>query len=175
MISRLKNFISTNFVDKDFRVNYKYYIFQSSLIFICIFLILLLCNFFNVIIVASLGASSFILFAIPHTNNARVKYVIGGYFWGLILGSLFNFLYYKISSLNFAGIEYALMAVCAASVAVTMFFMVITNLSHPPAAALALGLSTDSECFKTTVSAIIGVIIICTVRQILKKYLKNLI
>lgn len=175
MFSSIKKFISTHFVNKNLSINYKSYILQSLLIFICISLILLLGRFFDEIIVASLGASSFILFASPHVNSSQPRYVIGGYFWGLISGVSFNYLYYKISGLNFIGKEYVLISVCAMAVAVTAFLMATTNLVHPPAAALALGLSTESKCFITAIAAIISIIILCTVKQLLKKYLKNLV
>ena len=156
-------------------MNYKNYIFQCLLLFICESLILLLYSLFGGIIVASLGASGFILFVTPHTNSSRSRNLIGGYICGAIAGILFGVLHNKISGFGFSGVNYVLIFVCAAASAFTTFLMIITNYVHPPAAALALGLSADPECIKIAMAAIIGVTILCTTRYILKKYLKNLI
>ena len=161
--------------DRGFQKNYKNYIFQCLLLFVCESLILLLYSLFGGIIVASLGASGFIVFATPHMNGSRSRNLIGGYVCGAIAGILFGVLYNKISAFSFPGVDYVLIFVCAAASALATFLMVTTNFVHPPAAALALGLSAEPECIKIAIAAIIGVIILCTTRYILKKYLKNLI
>ena len=175
MFSTLKGVFFSNFAEERFQKNYKNYIFQSSLLFVCVSLVLLLDSLFGDIIVASLGASGFILFVTPHTNGSRSRNIIGGYFCGAVGGILFGLLHNQISGLHFFGVEYVLIFVCAAASALATFLMVITNFVHPPAAALALGLSAEPECIKIAMAAIIGVTILCTTRYILKKYLKNLI
>lgn len=175
MLSNIKNFIRMHLFDKKFRKDYKHYILQSLLIFTCICLALSLGRFFDDIIVASLGASSFILFITPHTNSSRPRYVIGGYICGSFSGTIFHFLYAFLSHSNFVGKEYVLIVLCAAAVAVAAFIMVITNTEHPPAAALALGLSADPRCLKTAMAAITSIIVLCMIKQLIKKHLKNLI
>ena len=150
-------------------------IFQSLLLFACVSFILLLYSLFGGIIVASLGASGFILFVTPHTNSSRAKYIVGGYACGAIAGILFNFLYGQVSQLSFYGVDYALIFICAAAPACATFLMTTTNLVHPPAAALALGLSAEPNAIKITIGAMSGVMMLCLSRYILKKYLKNLI
>ena len=175
MFKKLKEVIFTNYIGGEFQKNYKNHIFQSSLLFVCVSFALLLDNLFGEIIVASLGASGFILFVTPHANSSRSRNIIGGYVCGAIGGILFGLLHNQVTGFSFPGVSYALIFICAAASAFTTFLMVTTNMAHPPAAALALGLSADPECIKTAIAAIIGVIILCIARRILKKYLKNLI
>ena len=150
-------------------------IFQSLLLFACVSLILLLYSQFGGIIVASLGASGFILFVTPHTNSSQTRNLIGGYACGAIMGILSNILYGQISGLSFSGVDYALIFICAAAPALATFLMTTTNFIHPPAAALALGLSVEPKAMKIAIAAMIGVTILCLTRSILKKYLKNLV
>ena len=175
MLSVLKDLLSESIADKRIRRNIKSYISQSLLTFICIGLSLLLYSFFGGFIVASLGASSFIIFITPHTNSSRPRYVIGGYICGSIAGILFSFLHRFLPALDLNGLDYTLILVCAAASALTTLLMVATGLVHPPAAALALGLAADQDCLKTAAAAIIGVLILCTARRLLRKYIKNLI
>ena len=42
-------------------------------------------------------------------------------------------------------------------------------------AALALGLAADRENYKTALAAILGVMILCAARRLLRKYIKDLI
>ena len=175
MFSKFQEIIFSNFVNKNLQKNYKNCVFQSLLLFICVSLVLLLHSLFGGIIVASLGASSFILFVTPHTNSSRARNLLGGYICGAVSGILFSLLLNQISGFSFSGVDYALIFICAAASALTTFLMVTTNLIHPPAAAFALGLSAEPACIKTAAAAMIGVIILCTARHMLKKYLKDLI
>ena len=175
MLKKLHEVIFLNSIDGKFLKNYKNHVFQSSLLFVCVSLALLLENLFGEIIVASLGASGFVLFVTPHTNGSRSKNIIGGYVCGAIGGVLFGLLHNRISGFGFPGVSYALIFICAAASAFTTFLMVATNLVHPPAAALALGLSADPGCIKTATAAITSVIMLCIARRMLTKYLKNLI
>ena len=175
MLAVVKEIISESIADKKIRKNIKSYVFQSLLTFICVFIALCFHQLFGGIIVASLGASSFIIFITPHTRSSKTRCIIGGYICGAIAGILFSFLHGYISGLSFEGVSYALILVCAAAAALTTLLMITTGLVHPPAAALALGLASDRECLKTAMAAVIGVIILCTARRLLKKYVKDLI
>ena len=152
-------------------------ILQSLLLFACISLLLLLHNSFGGIIAASLGASGFILFVIPHKSGSRARNLVGGYACGAIAGILSNLLYGQVSGLSFPGVGYTLIFICAAAPGLATFLMTTSNFIHPPAAALALGLSLEQgpECIKTAITAMAGVIILCLTRYILRKYLKNLV
>ena len=175
MFSWLKRISAEKFIDIKFRKNYLHYILQSFLIFICITAIMLLSKFLGGIVVASLGATSFILFVTPHTNGSRPRYVIGGYLCGTAVGTLFNLLHTQVFEPIFGGADYAMVLLCAAAVAVTTFIMIVVNTEHPPGAALALGLVAGPGSMRMALAALAGVLLLCAVRRLLKKYLKNLI
>lgn len=172
MLPVIKEIFSGSIVDKKNRKKIKNYFFQSLLTFVCVFIALLLHQLFGGFIVASLGASSFIIFITPHTKSSRSRNIIGGYICGAVAGILFSFLYMFIK--EFERVDYILILICAAAAAVTTLLMITTGLVHPPAAALALGLAVDHECLKTALAAIAGVIILCVARLALSKCIKDL-
>jgi len=154
-------------------LRFRNYIFQSFIVFVCVSLVLFLFEFFGGIIVASIGASSFILFVTPHANGSRARYVIGGYICGSVSGVLLSFLYAYVLRLDLHYL--APVFVLAGAAALATFLMISAKLVHPPSAALALGLAADSSSIKTAAVAVLGVSILCVIRYALKKYLKNLV
>jgi CBS-domain-containing membrane protein len=99
-------------------------------IFIISIILIYLDFVFDVTLVASLGATSFILFTIPHKNASRVQYIVGGYMMGILVGSL---CFYGLQLLPFI----APSTWGAIAIGCSMFIMVIFNFEHPPAAAVA--------------------------------------
>jgi CBS-domain-containing membrane protein len=92
------------------------------------------------VLIASLGASAFIAFAVPLSLHSSPRHMIGGYVVGIIAGGSMSSLYSSIN-VSILFIESAAMIVFAAlAMSVAMFVMVVTKTEHPPAAALALGL-----------------------------------
>lgn len=175
MLSVFKEIISESIADKKIRGNIKSYAFQSMLTFVCVFIALLFHELLGGIIVASLGASSFIIFVTPHTKSSRARNVLGGYVCGAVAGILFSLLHTYISGLGHDGLRYTLILICAAASAVTTLLMIATGLVHPPAAALALGLAADPDCLRTAVAAILGIAILCAARRVLRNRIKDLI
>lgn len=175
MFQKMKNYVLENFFDYKIRKHYANYILQSLIIFACIAVVMLLYELFGGIIVASLGASGFIVFATPHKEGSRAKYVIGGYVCGAIVGTLFSLLHTHFFPPATDAVDLPLALICAAAAATTAFLMIVTNTEHPPAAALALGLTADEMGYKVALAALAGVIVLCLVRRLLKKWLKDLI
>jgi CBS-domain-containing membrane protein len=175
MFSKLKSYFSAQAAARKERGGIKSIILQSAIILICLSLILMFYEFLGGIIVASLGASSFILFVTPQKDASRAANLIGGYVFGALSGVLLNFLHAALSALDFAGVDLLLIVVCAASAALTTFLMAWTGLAHPPSAALALGLAADAHCLRTAAIAIVSIIFLCAVRRLLKGHVKDLL
>ena len=175
MFSVIKGILSESIADRKLRKDFKSCIFQSFLTFICVGIALVLHELFGGFIVASLGASSFIIFITPHTNSSRNRNILGSYTCGAVAGMLFSFLHKYFLVFSFGRLDYTQLLVCAAAAALTTLLMVTTGFVHPPAAALALGLANDPECLKTAPAALLGAIVLCTARWILRKHIKNLI
>ena len=175
MLSVVREILSESIADRRIRKNIKSDIFQSLLTLVCVFIALLLHQLFGGFIVASLGASSFIIFVTPHTKSSRARCVIGGYFLGAIAGILFSFLHAYVSGFSFSGSAYVLILICAASAAVTALMMITTGFVHPPAAALAIGLAVDRDWIRSAPGAMLGVIVLCIARRLLSNHIKNLV
>ena len=119
-------------------------------------------------VVASIGATSFIIFTMPHTNGAKPKYILGGYAVGTIVGVLSNYLLV----LN---IGIPVNIVGAIAVGLAMFVMVITNTEHPPAAALALGIAIEGYTLNILIFVYGVAISLLLIKWLLRKWLIDLL
>lgn len=122
----------------------------------------------DTVVVASIGATSFIIFTMPKTNNSKVVYVLGGYAVGALVGVFsYSILYMQLNApVNIVG---------AVAVGLAMFIMVITNTEHPPAAAFALGIAINGYTF-SMLAFIYGVAItLLVIKWSLRKWLINLL
>jgi CBS-domain-containing membrane protein len=153
----------------------KYIAFQCMIIFVFLGLILMLYEFLGGIIVASLGASSFILFATPHTNSSRSANLIGSYLFGAVSGIIFSYLHGFLAGINYEWVHVMSLLCCSSAAALTTFLMVKTGLLHPPAAALAVGVSIYPQCLLMGGAAMAGVTLLCLVRYLLRNHVKNLV
>lgn len=92
-------------------------------------------------LVAALGASAFTVFTIPHAKSAQSKVLVGGYICGVVAGVACRMLL-AAEWLPQPGGDLVIMQIiiAGASVALAMLLMVVLDLEHPPAAAVALGL-----------------------------------
>lgn len=119
-------------------------------------------------VVASMGATSFIIFTMPHKVSSRYRYILGGYTVGIIVGVIFNGLLVLDMSIhaNFIG---------AAAVGLAMFLMVITNTEHPPAAALALGIAINGYSFEMLLFVYSVTLFLLLVKHMIKKWMIDLL
>ena len=165
------------FFDAKFKKNKAKYILQCLLATLAIFIVLLTLDITtDVAIVAALGASSFIAFAIPHAQVSRPRFMVGGYIVGIVVGCLCHYLS-MVPSLRqlTVGTGLAHLAFAALAVGLALFIMVVTNTEHPPAASLALGFALNEFSYKTVLVALIGIIAISLIKSALKPVLRNLL
>lgn len=165
------------FFDEKFLSNKGSYIVQTLIATVTVLIVLFILDaLYDTTIIASLGASSFIAFTMPHADNSKPRFLIGGYIVGIIVGSICNYLnnidfytplvFFSQNSHIFLG---------AIAVGLSIFIMVITNTEHPPAAALALGLVLNIINLRLIIVILIGITSITLVKTLLKPYLKNLL
>ena len=146
---------------------WKNYIFQSVIATFSIFIVLLILRFSNAIVIASIGATVFVIFAMPGSITARPRSVIGGHLTGLIVGSL-------IFIIPFSSF-YIGMLLLAASVGLSMFIMVMTDCEHPPACGTALGVAMLGFSWKVALTIIISSIILSIIHTVCKKIIRDLV
>lgn len=166
------------FFDDKFLENKSSYILQCILATISVFWVLFVLDIISDgIVIASLGASSFIAFTMPKTQASRPRFLIGGYCVGIFTGSLFNLLQHSAGYFIYLPKDHqsSIALFGALSIGSAIFLMVITNTEHPPAAALALSIVLGGFHLRTVIVALIGIIALCVTKKALGRYLINLL
>ncbi|MBN1521489.1 MAG: HPP family protein, partial [Candidatus Aureabacteria bacterium] len=118
------------------------YIFQCGL---ATFFFLTVLFFINALthsaVIASLGATSFIVFTRPKWYSSTPRRLFGGYFVGMTVGIICYFLS-ELSFFSSILTTFRMSSIFwgAFAVGLAIFIMVVTDTEHPPAAGVALGL-----------------------------------
>jgi CBS-domain-containing membrane protein len=163
--------------DPKFAKNKHMYVAQTLLASLVMFFVLTVLDAkTHAALVASLGASSFIAFTMPHAQVARPRYILGGYAVGICVGVLCFLVSLALAKAE-PPISPKTIEIGLASLAMGMaiFLMVVLNLEHPPAAGVALGLVLN-ECDPVAIGVIIvGILILTGVKTMLKPSLINLL
>ena len=146
-----------------FKRLWKHYIFQSLLAGLAMFIIVLVFGREKVVIIASIGATAFICFAMPSGVSAQTGHVIGGHLVGLVCGAIFAFTvlpYY---------VEFPL------AVTLAIFLMVALDVEHPPAAGTALAVAINEVTLPDAGTIVISVIVLTQCRYYMRNILKDLV
>ncbi len=149
-----------------FPVLWKHYLYQSLLAAIVVFVILLILTIENAVVIASIGASAFIVFTMPRNITARPRRVIGGHLVGLISGSLCALIPHS-STL-------ASISVYALAVGISICLMVALDLEHPPASGTALGVAITGFSPGVIIAVITSSLVLSLAHHFSKKFLKDL-
>jgi len=164
-------------VDKSFVRKPRNYIIQSLLAVIAVGIILYFVEILtHAVIIAALGASAFIVFAMPNSVMAQPRRLIGGHTVGLICGTIcyYAFLTGPLGKLALNW-EFIFWLACALAVGLSIFVMTITNTEHPPASATALSVVIYGCSFKLTIFVLAGAIGLAVARKLLRSRLKDLV
>ena len=146
-----------------FKKLWKYYIFQSSLA-ACVLLILVpILGKDRIVVISAMGATSFIVFAMPKSAPAQTKNVIGGHLVGLACGTIFYF-----TPLPYL-VEYPL------AVGIAICIMVALDVEHPPAAGTALAVVINEVSPNVFVTIMVSALVLSQCRYYLRHYLKDLV
>ena len=165
------------FFDKKFRKNIHRYIFQCIIATLTILAVLFFLDVLTeTAIIAALGASAFVVFAIPNSYSSDARRLVGGYIVGIVIGVICYFISITLPTSNFfTNTEMSLIVFGAIAVGIAIFTMAVTNTEHPPAAGVALGLVINPWTWVTIVFIICAIIWLAGVRKILRPYLMDLI
>lgn len=166
----------TALIDTSFSGATGRYIVQCGLATLCVLVVLLVLDpLRRGASIASLGASSFIAFAMPHQRISRPRLMVGGYAIGIVVGVLCYWLAGLPIWENVAYVGTSRYAVFGAvAVGAAIFLMVVTQSEHPPAAGLALGFVTDGTDARTVLVVALGIVALSTLKTLLKPALRNL-
>ncbi len=147
------------------------YFVQSFLAMVAIFVVLVMLSLQHIVIVASIGASAFIVFTMPRSVTARPRNVIGGHIIGFVSGSLCWYvgLFFPQTEPIITSAMYSL------AVGLSILLMVITDMEHPPASGTALATAINGFSFKILLALIISTCVLSIIKHVLKPYLKDLV
>ena len=158
--------------DPKFKQNFWPYIWQCGLATFFMFVVL---YFVDIVtypaFLAVLGSTFFIMFTLPHSYASNPRPLIGGYIISAIVGVIFCLISRMphIQS-DFLTKSFEMVLCGAFAVGFAIFFMVIFNAEHPPAAGLALALIINPWDYLT----IIFLLCIIVLLAIIKKWLGNI-
>lgn len=150
-------------IKEKFKKLWIYYIIQSLMAAIALFVIVFVLGKERVVVISAMGATSFIVFAMPKAVSARTRNVVGGHLVGLASGAVFYF----------AALPYFVGYPLAVGIAV--FLMVALDLEHPPAAGTALAVVVNEISFDVFVAIVISVLVLSQCRYYLRNRLKDLV
>ena len=150
-------------IKRKFKKLWKYYLLQSLLATTALFVLVLVLGKDKIVLISSMGATSFIVFAMPTAVSAQTKHVIGGHLVGLASGAIFYFI-----SLPYF-LEYSL------AVGIAIFLMVALDVEHPPAAGTALAVVINEVSLNAFITIMISAVVLSQCRYYLRYYLKDLI
>jgi CBS-domain-containing membrane protein len=127
------------------------------------------------VLIASLGASAFIAFAVPLSLHSSPRHMIGGYIVGILAGGSMSYLYTSLD-ISIVFIENAAIIVFGAlAMSMAMFVMVVTKTEHPPAAALALGLVLNEWNLLTLGVVLAGIVGLSIFKRMVLPLLMDLV
>jgi len=163
--------------DRKFHKHVGRYFFQCALATGAVLVILMVLDVIaQAVIIASLGASSFIAFTMPHANVSRPRYLVGGYVCGMAAGIAMSAVGEAVGNPTVG--EWTVrgdVVFGATAVGLAIFLMVITDTEHPPAAGLALGVVLAQWNTLALVVPIVGIVALSVARLGMKPILINLI
>ena len=110
-----------------------------------------------------MGATTFIVFAMPKAASAKPKNVIGGHLVGLLIGMAFNF----VDMLYVY--EFPLV------VGIVIFVMVTLDVEHPPAVGTALAVLINEISPNVSLIIMAIAITLSIFHLYLKRYMKDLV
>ena len=156
---------------REVQSHWRNYVFQSLLATISVFCVLVFLEQGEEVIVASLGATAFVVFALPNNLSAQPRNVIGGHLVGLACGLagywILNLLPNPDQFIAEAGIH-------AFSVGLAIFIMVVIDTEHPPAAGTALGAAMAGPGDRLIISVLLFSVVFTVIRLLARKHLRDL-
>jgi len=127
------------------------------------------------VLIASLGSSAFIAFAVPLSLHSSPRHMIGGYLVGMLAGITMSLLNASVD-VQALPVEHAANIIFGAlAMSVAMFLMVVTRTEHPPAAALALGLVLNEWNVLTLGVVLAGVVGLSVIKRAVLPLLMDLL
>lgn len=164
MITNLLKAKANPTIWEKFKKLWMYYILQSLIPAVVLCILVCILGADRMVLISAIGATAFVLFAMPTTVSAKTKHVIGGHLVALVVGALFCLI-----SLPYF-LEYSL------ALATAIFFMVALDVEHPPAVGTALAVVINESSLRMSfIAVMISVVVLTQCRYYLRHHLKDLL
>lgn len=163
-------------IDRKLKHNLRRYIFQCAMAAIAILVVLIILDVFcNSAIIATLGATVFIVFTMPKSRPSHPRPLIGGYTVGVVVGLLFYYIgNYKFVPSLFWNLEISYIIFGSLALGAAVFLMTITYTEHPPAAGIPIALIFSKWDYLTIIFILSAAIILFIIKSLLKPILVDL-
>jgi CBS-domain-containing membrane protein len=155
-------------IDSQFSSHWRNYVLQSVYASVTVFLITLVLGMEHAVIIASIGATAFIVFAMPNSISCQPKRIIGGHLLGFFVGACFAV--FPFMNFLLIGALWHAMAV-----GITLFAMVVLDFEHPPAAGTALGMTVTGYSQDAAIAIITSVILLAFISHYAKPFIRDLV
>jgi CBS-domain-containing membrane protein len=148
------------------KAHWKNYVWQSILATLAVFSVLQVLSLQRAIVVASVGATAFIVFMKPRNPFAAPRNVVGGHLIGLATGLLFALVPRPMPTLH--------LVLCALAVGGSMLLMALADMEHPPAAGTALSVALNGVSWQIAAAVVTSAVMMALVHEVLQPHLKDL-
>lgn len=161
--------MSRSFQDSvdEFRSHWRHYVLQSVAAYAATFAVFLFLTAQHAVIIASIGATAFIVFAMPASVTANPRNVIGGHVAALVVGTFVFYIPHQAPLTS--AFVYSL------AIGGSMLVMVVTDTEHPPAAGTALGLAMSGPSTRVTLTMVLSVAALSLIHDIFRPNLRDLV
>jgi len=126
------------------------------------------------VIIATLGATTFIVFAMSHSYASAPRRIYGGYAIGILIGLVVYYLEMFLLMIDPRGFEGINLFLGGLAVGASIFLMVFTNTEHPPAAGLSIGLLFNPWTIETIIVIIFAIVFLNSAKYLLRNWLIDL-
>lgn len=156
--------------------NLRSYLLQCTLAAVAVLTMLLVLDAVTqTVLIAALGASTFIAFAVPRSLHSSPRHMVGGYLVGIVVGGLLGTLNNTLQFDSAIAAHTMMVFFSAVATGLAMFIMVVTKTEHPPAAALALGLVLNEWNAVTLMVVLAGIIALSTFKRLVLPLMMDLL
>ncbi|MFW5802306.1 MAG: HPP family protein [Verrucomicrobiota bacterium] len=119
------------------------------------------------VVVASIGATAFIVFATPRSISARARNVLGGHMIGFLAGGI----WWLVPQAILLAKEF----VYSGAVGTAMLLMVLCRVHHPPAAGTALGVVLAGFSVGAAFTVLTAISAMIIIERSLREFLVDLV
>jgi CBS-domain-containing membrane protein len=148
------------------KAHWKNYLWQSLLATLAMFVVLTILSLQRAIVVASVGATAFIVFMKPRNPFAATRNVVGGHLVGLASGLIFAYIPRPSPTIH--------LVLCALAVGCSMLVMAVTDTEHPPAAGTALSVALNGVSWQIAAAVMTSAVLMALLHHLLRPHLRDL-